>query len=383
MRATPLRFTPEDGWSAPLPSPTAPRRAVVLAFCAPELRESPALAALTAAAAGAPVLGCSTAGEISGAEVRDRSVSAVLIELERGTVRAASAACATAADSAEAGAAIAAQLAAAGPEDGPLRAVFVLSDGLSVNGTPLVRALVAGLPPGVRVTGGLAADGPRFGHTWTWDGTSVAAGRVLAVGLYGEGVAVRTGVRGGWDVFGPERRISGATGNVLHSLDGRPALQLYKEYLGDRARELPASALLFPLAVRLPDGGRVVRTVLGVDEQTQSMTFAGDIPEGGLAQLMRANLDRLVDGAASAAQESVDAGPPLSGPVVALAVSCVGRRLVLGERIEDEVEATGELLPPGSVQLGFYSYGELGPKGQLPCELHNQTMTLTLITEEA
>lgn len=381
MRATSMRFTPASGWAAPLPSPADPRRAVLFAFCAPELRESPALRELAAAAGGAPVIGCSTAGEISGAEVHDNSVCALLLELEHGTVRAAAAPCPTAADSGAAGAQIAAQLREVAPEDGPLRAVFVLSDGLSVNGTPLVRALVAGLPEGVRVTGGLAADGPRFGATWTWDGRCAEAGRVLAVGLYGAALTVRTGVRGGWDVFGPERRISSATGNVLHSLDGRPALQLYKEYLGERASELPASALLFPLAVRLPDGNRVVRTVLGVDEQTQSMTFAGDIPEGGLAQLMRANLDRLVDGAASAAQETLDAGDTPPGPTVALAVSCVGRRLVLGERIEDEVEATRELLPPGCLQLGFYSYGELGPRGQLACELHNQTMTLTLIAE--
>lgn len=380
MRVTPLRTVDPAGWPAPLPRPTAPERAFLVAFFAPELRDSPALAALSAAAAGVAAIGCSTAGEIFGVDVRDGSISAALIELDRGGVRAIAAPCADADASAAAGAQLAAALSAP-HEDGPLRAVFVLSDGLSVNGTPLVRALSAGLPEGVQLSGGLAGDGPRFGQTWTWDGASVASGRVLAVGLYGAHLEVRAGSRGGWDVFGPERRVTGAEGNVLTSLDGRPALQLYKEYLGERARELPASALLFPLAVRLADGQRVVRTVLGVDEEAQSMTFAGDIPEGSLAQLMRANLDRLVDGAAIAAQQSLEQGPPLPGPAVALAISCVGRRLVLGQRIDDEVEATAEQLPPGTTQLGFYSYGELGPKGQHRCELHNQTMTLTLLAE--
>lgn len=380
MRVTPLRTNEATRWPAPLPVPADPTRSLWIAFIAPELRESPALAALAAAASGCVAIGCSTAGEISGAEVRDQSIAAVLVELQRGGLRAAHAPCGNATDSAAAGAGLAATLIAPHP-DGPLRAVFVLSDGLSVNGTPLVHALRAGLPAGVHVTGGLAADGPRFGQTWTWDGATAAGGRVLAVGLYGAQVEVRAGSRGGWDVFGPERLVTGSSGNVLTSLDGRPALQLYKEYLGERASELPASALLFPLAVRLADGQRVVRTILQVDESAQSLTFAGDVPQGSLAQLMRANLDRLIEGAAGAAQHSLESGPALHGPTVAIAISCVGRRLVLGQRIDDEVEALVEHLGADTVQVGFYSYGELGPNGAGTCELHNQTMTVTLIAE--
>ena len=71
---------------------------------------------------------------------------------------------------------------------------------------------------------------------------------------------------------------------MLYELDGRPALALYKEYLGDRASGLPATALLFPLAVRSDRSAtrRTVRTILGIDEEQQSMTFAGDVPEGWL-----------------------------------------------------------------------------------------------------
>ena len=73
---------------------------------------------------------------------------------------------------------------------------------------------------------------------------------MVAVGLYGEHVKLGHGSKGGWDTFGPERIVTKSDGNVLYELDDKPALALYKEYLGDRAAGLPGSALLFPLALR-------------------------------------------------------------------------------------------------------------------------------------
>ena len=378
MRAMTLSFRSNSGWSRPLPAELDGDRTLLLVFADPALRDHPALAELSAAFPAAQKLGCSTAGEIHGDLVLDDSISVALLQLETGWVRAAAAEVADADASQGAGAQLAEAL-----SHPSLRAVFVLSDGLGVNGTPLVRALSDGLPQGVQISGGLAGDGSRFVQTWTWDGRACRDRRVLAVGLYGDSVVVRTASQGGWDVFGPERRVTAAAGNVLYTLDDRPALELYKSYLGERAAELPASALLFLLAVRQPDGGRLVRTVLSVDEGAQSMTFAGDIPEQSLVQLMRANLDRLVDGAGQAGVDALPVDEANRGDTLALAVSCVGRRLVLGERIDEEVEATLEQLPKRTHQAGFYSYGELGPQGLTRCELHNQTMTLTVIHERS
>jgi hypothetical protein len=203
---------------------------------------------------------------------------------------------------------------------------------------------------------------------------------VTAVALSGP-LELGAGSQGGWDTFGPERRVTRAEGNILYELDGKPALALYKDYLGDMAAGLPAAALRFPLSIREDRGSAhsVVRTILAIDETAQSMTFAGEVRSGWHAQLMRSNQDRLVAGALRAATEAT-AG--LSGaPALALAISCVGRRLVLGARIEEETEATLEALPAGSRQIGFYSYGEISPAGRGACELHNQTMTLTTIRE--
>jgi hypothetical protein len=325
------------------------------------------------------VVGCSTAGEICGTQVLDDSLSAAIVRFDHTDLRMASAPARSAEDSFTAGQQIARQL-----NDSRLKGIFVLSDGLHVNGSELVRGLNSEVSPSVVVTGGLAGDGDRFRRTWVLQDRRPQAGFVTAVGFYGDRIRIGHGSKGGWDRFGPERRITKSKGNVLFELDGRPALQLYKEYLGERAVGLPATGLLFPLALRATetDSKSLVRTILAVDEQEQSLTFAGDIQEGSLAQLMKANFDRLVEGASEAASSSklsANAGPC----TLAIAISCVGRRLVLGERTEEEIEATLDVLPKGTQQIGFYSYGEISPYAAGTCDLHNQTMTLTTLSEAA
>lgn len=324
------------------------------------------------------VIGCSTSGEIFGTKVVDDSLVVAVARFRGTRLATTGAAVGNAADSFEAGRRLATELAA--PD---LRGALVLSDGLLVNGSELVRGINTVLPPSVIVTGGLAGDGDRFQRTWVLSGRVARSGWVSAVAFYGDRVRIGHGSKGGWDIFGPERVVTRSEGNVLYELDGRPALQLYKDYLGDRAAGLPATALLFPLALREASGAdkNLVRTVLAVDEKHQSMTFAGDIPLGVRAQLMRANFDRLIQGASdAAAQASATRGAPNSD-TLAVAISCVGRRLVLGERTEEEVEATLDGLPPGARQIGFYSYGEISPYTKGFCDLHNQTMTLTTIAE--
>lgn len=380
-----------ERWEPALPHDLDGPTTLVLAFAAPEWRDQPqVLSDLAAAFPQSVLLGCSTSGEIRGTEVHDASISLAIARFEYTQLRFASTDILGATDSHAAGARLAAEL--TGPDAPPdLRAVFVLSDGLGVNGTPLVDGLSHGLPAGVLVTGGLAGDGSRFERTWVLEGGRARSGRVCAVGLYGQRLHAGHGCGGGWSDFGPERRITSSEGNVLFELDGKPALPLYKSYLGDRASELPGAALLFPLAVRSDaseghrEGGReadtLVRTILSIDESRQSLTFAGDVPAGGVARLMRASTDKLIVSAGAAGDQACQA---LSGerPTLAISISCVGRRLVLGERTDEEVETVSEVLPQRSAHVGFYSYGEISPAVSGGASgLHNQTMTVTVLAE--
>ena len=363
-----LTWQAGKGWSGPFPQLDS-ERTLVLVFG--NLAEAPAVDALSSAFPSSKILGCSSAGEIHGSHVNDDTLSVAVARFDATDLRVATAAVRAGTSSRQAGAAIARALDAPG-----LRAVFVLSDGLTVNGTELLGGLYSVLPPRITVSGGLAGDGSRFSRTLVLAKGTVQSEVVTAVGFYGDTLHIQHGSRGGWDAFGPERFVTRSKANVLYELDGQPALSLYKAYLGERAQGLPATALLFPLALRGKSGEDfLVRTILSVDEAAQSMTFAGDIPEESVVQLMRANFDRLIEGASEAGRQ---ARLPGDLPCLSVAVSCVGRRLVLGERTEEEVDAVLESLPTGAPLVGFYSYGEISPLAAGQCgALHNQTMTLT------
>ncbi len=352
--------------------------ALVLYFADREelVRNGRALKALVERNPGAIVVGCSAAGEILGGGVYSGGISAMGFSLESSSVRMSSVDLASNSESYGAGEVLASGLAG---ED--LKGVLILSDGTMVNGTELVEGLLKILPEGVPLFGGLAGDGDRFATTLVGIGDDLKAGRIVAVGFYGSSLEIACGSAGGWESFGPLRRITSARNNVLFELDGEPALAVYKRYLGERASELPAAALRFPLEVYVhgPDREGVVRTILTIDEKTQTMTFAGDMPEGSLARLMTAGPDRLIQGACLAAERAHTGSGALDAAIL---VSCVGRRLVLRQRVEDEVEEVLSVIGAGTPSIGFYSYGELSPSNPgARSGLHNQTMTLTVFRE--
>ena len=324
-----------------------------------------------------PLLGCSTAGEILQTSVNINTMVLTAIKFQNTCTQLEEVTFEEGADSFELGE----QLARKFNPDG-LKLMFVLSDGMQVNGTRLVNGLTSVLPEQVVLTGGLAGDGKRFQETQICVNENYGPCRIGAVAFYGEGLEVGYGSLGGWDPFGPDRLITKADGSTLYELDGQSALTLYKQFLGEYASELPSSGLRFPLKVSTPEGKEFVRTLLAIDEENDSMTFAGDLPEGSYARLMKANFDRLIDGAIGAAEQTH--GRLNANPELAILISCVGRKIVLEQRVEEEVEGVREVFENEVPMTGFYSYGEICPlQDEVGCTLHNQTMTITTLSEKA
>jgi hypothetical protein len=329
----------------------------------------------------AHILGCSTGGQINNNDISDDEIVAAAIGFDATTLQLVCHDITDSQQSRHCGEAIGRALSR---ED--LAGIFVLSDGLNVNGSELVNGLVAAIGPNIPLTGGLAGDGADFTETLVGGNCIPRARTVVGIGFYGSAIRIGHGSAGGWDLFGPRRQVTKSTGNVLFELDGQPALDLYERYLGpEDSKGLPGSALLFPIQVHdceHPDSA-VVRTVLAVDQEARSMTFAGDVPQGWIAQLMHGKFDRLAEGAADAARQArasldADAGDHQ----FSILVSCIGRRLLMGQRTSDETEAAGAELGAHTLKIGFYSYGEISPHAKSGvCELHNQTMTVTSFAE--
>jgi hypothetical protein len=335
-------------------------------------------AALRAALPDAAIIGCSTAGEISNGGVADGSCVITAVNFSGTRIRTATSPLRGMADSLAAGARIGGELAAT-----DLRALMVFGPGVQINGSALVDGIASKVGM-TTITGGLAGDGGAFAQTWTLGQAGVGDNAIVAVGLYGDALDFAHGSFGGWEPFGPARKVTRCDGNVLYELDGEPALEVYKRYLGDHAKGLPASGLLFPFAMVGEDHNAIglIRTILGVDEANGSLTLAGAINPDGYLKLMHASTDLLVNGAESAAEAAQEMHQS-SGDSLAILVSCVGRKLVMGDRVDEEVEAVAEVFGSKATLTGFYSYGEISPfTPGSACHLHNQTMTITWMGEK-
>lgn len=381
MKLKTFQYIQGKGWSVNEFPKLDSKQTLVLIFAAPNfIHNTQPLKELSDAYSNSIIIGCSSAGEIAGTIINDNSISVAVVQFEKTPLQSTIIQIDSMDHSYDTGAKIANDL-----NRDDLTGIFILSDGLRINGSELVRGLNSLNKKDVVITGGLAGDGSDFKNTWTIYKGEVISGKAIAVGFYGKAIQMGHGSRGGWDIFGPERLITASNHNVLYELDGKPALELYKTYLGEKASGLPATGLLFPLAIRknAEDSKHLVRTILSIDEASQSLTFAGDVPTGYLAQLMRANFDRLINAANEASKLTLDNMTlNTKSPLLLIAISCVGRRLLLGELTEEETESTLEIFPAGTQQIGFYSYGEISPFTTGSCDLHNQTMTLTAIQED-
>jgi hypothetical protein len=375
MQVERLQWTASKGWSD---TPALKNADLVIYFGErAALEASDCYATLRASYSHAHIAGCSTGGEIYGGEVLDNSISVAAIYFHHTRLTATATMVTSAADSFTAGSTLASHL-----HQPNLRYVMVLSDGISINGSELIRGLYSGVHEDVIVTGGLAGDGANFKHTTVGLNSPPIEKQIVAIGFYGDALTVGYGSVGGWRAFGPTWKITRSESNILYELDGKPALDLYKIYLGEAASHLPKNALLYPLNMRASMDSQhdTVRTIVGVDEAKKGLIFAGDVPEGCLVRLMRGEFWQLIEGAADAA--TLASQGTLPSDSLAILVSCIGRKLLLGMAASHETKAIAAVFNDAVPTIGFYSYGEIcHQEFSGKCGLHNQTMTVTTLSE--
>lgn len=379
MRIEKKLWESDQGWTSQSPQVEGINPQLVLAFGARGcLQEEKRLGEIRDFYPEAYICGGSTAGEICGTNIYDNSIVLAAIEFEHTPIKGYEILLEPRQDSWQSGQRLARLIDPQG-----LAHVLVLADGLKTNGSQLLNGMLSVLPAEVSLSGGMAGDGNEFKETLVfWDSPSKLP-KIVAVAFYGPHIRVKSASRGGYDPFGPRRLITRSDGNVLYEMDGQSALELYKKYLGPYADGLPSSALGFPLSISgLTGCADPVRSILAVDEESRTLIFAGDVPLGSYARLMKANLDRLIDSAVEAA-ELCNEPEGEDTERLALLVSCLGRRSVLKQRTEEELEAVSAVQGSEVMMIGFYSYGEFSPfePGGKP-EFHNQTMTITVFSEE-
>ncbi len=377
MKLFTFQYTQDTGWSVDEFPAIDSEQTLLLIFGSHSfLNDDAVIQSLLQHYPKSQVLGCSTAGEIFDGKIYDNSLSVTVLQFQHTHMKLV---CSSVSNNSDIES-VAQQLATDLFAD-DLAAVMLFNDGLHINGSAMMRGINAAFEHRIPVTGGMAGDGEIFEHTWVLCNGQLRENHIVMLGLYGDALCFQYGSKGGWDIFGPKRMVTRSEDNILYELDGKPALSLYKDYLGELANGLPAAGVMFPLSVNRDQQQDVVRTIVGMNEADNSLTLAGDIPQGANTQLMHANLDRLITGASEAAGKIESNCCYTGNQTLVIAISCFGRRKVLKDRTEEEVDAIRDVLSDDVKITGFYSYGEFSPLSSGVCDLHNQTMTITLISE--
>src|SRR3954469_9833888 len=266
---------------------------------------------------------------------------------------------------------------------GAPRLCITMPDGLTVSGSAALDALRAELGDAVPIFGGTAGDQWRFKGTRQFHGTEVLQDSVPFL-LFGEGVVFSFGVDTGWRPIGREGRVTDVDGHVVRAIDGRPATEFYREFLGNA--DIPPLTE-YPLAVTADEGrganSYYLRAPGRTDEATGCIHFLGDVPDGSRVHITTTNRDQILAATRSSFQFALDDFPKDTAgggaPALALCISCAGRKQILGSRTQEEARIVKELL--GDVPAaGFYGYGEIArlAKDGVP-HYHNETFTTLLL----
>lgn len=374
MLAGQYQFT-ESGWTLlGGVEPPHPDLVVVFGSAEPAVLRG-AAAALRGGFPEAQIVGCTTSGELLGGRILDGSIVAAAIQLSTAHVHAHSAKIGSRRDSYAAGRRLGEAIVAPA-----LKGVLVLAEGIDCDGSQLLAGLCDAVGDQVPVFGGLAGDGIDFVVTRVAANGPFESGQAVAVGFYGKGFRIAQGLGVGWQpeqTIGP---ITNSAGSILYEIDQRPALDVLRRAAGLGRKITHADLLAAPLWIADPawEASGIIRTIVGIDEDRGSLIMAGDLPRNGACSLMRTSVEALASSAAEAAGKAFEQVPSSSG--LAFLVSCVGRRQVLGPAASAEAQAVSQVLRD-MLQVGFYSYGEIGPAGASP-RMHNQTICVTILSEE-
>ncbi len=329
-----------------------------------------------------PLIGCTTDGEISSAGLTDESV--VILALASHDVRFHTAYVPfLSQDSFIAGRRIGEAF-----QNRDCQYLQIFSDGLTGNAVRIIEGIQSVLGKNIIISGGTSGDGGRFLRTFQYLDDQVLTDSIVAVGFCGN-FAVGTGIGCGWFPVGTAKQVTRSEGNTLYELDGQPALQVYEKFLDRFASQLPAVGVEYPLGILGTSGDDedhgyfLCRATMGVDRETGSIRFAGDIPQGAMVKMTMGNENDVVDAARKAAGKALASLKQTSGKIQAKAIfvySCMARKIVLGSRTGEEIAVIRKIVGDDVPIIGFYTYGEYAPSGkQNQSHFHNETVTLTIL----
>ncbi|MCG8376873.1 MAG: FIST C-terminal domain-containing protein [Chlorobiales bacterium] len=362
---------------------------VLIVFGAMRFDHKDLLAGITAVAGDVPMVGGTTAGEISPEGFSEGSVVVMAIRSSGLAFHTGIGRRMSRDEDACARALIADILSRATTED--FSSLLVFPNGMGGDGLNVLKGLQGVLGRDFEIAGGYLGDDMRFKHTFQYYNGKVYRDAIVGFLVsFKEGYRTGIGVRSGFESIGNSFYCTSSEGNVVREFDNVSALELYKEFLGDeRSGRLPGICMEYPFGLIDEDAGHSgkrhfqLRCGLNVDKKNGTITLAASIPEGSAVTLTSGSRGDIINGAREAAEQAMQC-LRCARPELIVMFSCVGRKLVLGRRTPEEVDVVRKCIGYDVPIIGFYTYGEIGPIDRsveklAEAKFHNETVVLWVL----
>ncbi|WP_301662686.1 FIST signal transduction protein [Methanoculleus frigidifontis] len=253
-------------------------------------------------------------------------------------------------------------------------AFIIAIAGLKNDGEAVIRGIEAVCPSKTPIFGGIAGDDGEFTETYVFSGESCSTNGAAVIVFDQARVRVDGTASSGWVGVGTEMVVTSSEGNVVYTIDDRPAAQLFKDYLNVDDEALLQVGVTFPLLLKRPDGTEVLRTFLSVDLPEGSLIYAGSVPQGSKVRFSSSFGYEIIE---RSIQDLKDFHAERQTASLVLLFSCLARYHAAGSMVVDEVEAASALW--NAPLIGLFTYGEIGYNRMCTCDLYNETLCIALI----
>ena len=339
-------------------------------FAAIDLEHDELLQGIDDAWPGIELIGCTTDGELSSRlGYREDSTALVLLGsdvidftagLGRDVSKDIEAACTQAVSSAKA------------KTELPPALCFTFPESLTTSGQQIVEALGQSLGVEIPLLGATAGDNFQLNGTHQFCGREVFSDAVPVLLLSGP-LVYSIAVESGWKPIGEPGLVTRSDGTLVHEIDDRPAIEFYRQFLGQDSDPGPES----PLAV-LDKHGKVEclrATLVPVSEENKgAINYVGDVRQGAMVQITVADRSAILEGCTESVTKAFAGYPHGKTPSAAMFFSCAARKYLLGTRTGDEIGIVESVIGSQVPICGFYGYGEIGPPTtDDPSQFHNET----------
>ncbi|MFL0354671.1 FIST signal transduction protein [Xanthomarina sp. GH4-25] len=264
-------------------------------------------------------------------------------------------------------------------------AFIIATGGIFIDGEQIVDGIMQGFGEEATIFGGMAGDDLIAEKPIVFTNNKNKDNALIALIIDEDKIDVRGIASCGWEAIGTSKTVTKSEGNIVYTIDDKPALDMLMKYLGvdvkhDDNKGIVAfhNSWYYPLQLERENGDTVIRATRFANSEDRSLICTGSVPQGAQIKFsLPPDFDAIETVVAECAsikdneQQQADA---------LIMFSCVSRHLSFGALMKEEIEQVQNIW--NAPMVGFFTYGEYGKSKIGTNEFHNNACCVVALKEK-